>query len=185
MVKRIKFFLASALKSWAFHDAFDMNHKISHMALYMNERPIFHTPEGVLTPYSLEQAMLERAQSKPKFFTLAEYLIPTDKQMYNQILKMADFSKQILFEVSSAAALQLLNKRVLNMEFKVGDLVYLPDRILKKHPHSLRDALGKIMKIQETGRDYIIQMIDGGVLRKHFSDIVSASATTNQSDITP
>ena len=27
-------------------------------------------------------------------------------------------------------------------------------------------------------------MIDGGELRRHFSDIVSASATTNQSDIT-
>ena len=66
----------------------------------MNEMPIFHTPEGVLTPYSLEQAMLERAQSKPKCFTLAEYTIPSDKQMYNQILKMAEFSRQILFEIA-------------------------------------------------------------------------------------
>ena len=128
--------------------------------------------------------MLERAQSKPKIFTLAEYLIPTEKQMYNQILKMAEFSKQILLEIASAAALQLLNKRVLNIKFKGGDLVYLPDRILRKHPHSLRDALGKIKKIQETGRNYIIQMIDGGELKRHFSDIVCASATTNQSDIT-
>ena len=74
VVKKIKFFLASALKLWAFHDAFDMYHKVSLMALYMNERPIFHTPEGVLTPYSIEQAMLKRAPSKPKFFTLAGFL---------------------------------------------------------------------------------------------------------------
>merc|ERR1711962_1488247 len=80
-----KFFLASALQTWAFNDSFDFYHKVSLIALYLNERPIFHTPEGILTPYSLEQAMLKRASAKPKFFTLAEFLIPTDKKMYNQI----------------------------------------------------------------------------------------------------
>ena len=184
VVKKVKFFLASALKCWAFHDDYDFYHKISLIALYLNERPVFHTPQGILTPYSLEQAMLERAQGKPKFFTLAEYLIPSDKQMYNQILKMAEFSKQILFEIASSAATQLLNKKVLNIKFKEGDLVYVPDKVIKKHPHSLRDALGKIKKVQESGRDYIIQMIDGGELKRHFSDIVSASATANQSEVT-
>ena len=99
IVKKVKFFLASALKTWAFQDAFDLYHKVSLMALYMNERPIFFTPGGVITPYSLEQAMLERAQGKPKFFTFGEYIVPSDKQIYNQILKMAEFSKQILFKV--------------------------------------------------------------------------------------
>ena len=108
VVKKIKLFLASALKSWAFHDYFDMYHKVSLMVFYMNECPIFHTPEGILTPYSLEQSMLERAPAKLKFYTLAEYLILTDKQMYNQILEMAEFSKQILFEVASSAAFHLL-----------------------------------------------------------------------------
>ena len=82
VVKKIKFFLASALKSWAFHDYFDMYHMVSLIAFYMNERPIIHTPEGIMTPYSLEQSMLKRAPAKPKFFTLAEFLVPTDKQMY-------------------------------------------------------------------------------------------------------
>ena len=76
--------------------------------------------------------MLKRAAAKPKFFTLAEFIIPTDKQWYNQILKMAQYSKQILFEVSAAAAYHLLNKRVLNKKFKIGELVYIPDRLLKK-----------------------------------------------------
>ena len=129
MVKRVKFFLASALRTWAFNDDFDFYHKISLMALYMNERPVFHTPEGIITPYSLEQAMLKRAAAKPKFFTLAEFLIPTDKQWYNQILKMAQYSKQILFEVSAAAAYHLLNKRVLNKKFEINELVYIPDYI--------------------------------------------------------
>merc|ERR1712041_43257 len=184
IVKKVKFFLASALQTWAFNDSFDFYHKVSLIALYLNERPIFHTPEGILTPYSLEQAMLKRASAKPKFFTLAEFLIPTDKKMYNQILKMAGFSKQILFEVAAAVAFTLLNKRTLSKKFQIGDLVYIPEKLLKKHPNSLRDALGKIKEISSSGRDYTIEMIDGGTLKRHFSDLVSASATKNQSDIT-
>ena len=44
VIKRVKFFLASALKSWAFHDEYDFYHKISLISLYLNERPVFHTP---------------------------------------------------------------------------------------------------------------------------------------------
>ena len=156
IVKKVKLLLASALRTWSFQDAFDLYHKASLMALYLNERPVYFTPEGVITPYSLEQAMLERAQGKPKFYTFGEFTIPSDKQLYNQILKMTEFSKQILFKVASTVATQLLNKKVLTKTFSKGELVYIPDRILKKHPHSLRDALGKIKTIQSTGRDYII-----------------------------
>merc|ERR1712002_1207842 len=80
IVKKLKFFLASALRTWAFNDSFDFYHKVSLIALYLNERPLFHTPEGIIKPYSLEQAMLKRASAKPKFFTLAEFLIPSDKK---------------------------------------------------------------------------------------------------------
>merc|ERR1711873_40901 len=131
--------------------------------------------------YSLEQAMLKIASAKPKFFTLAEFLIPSDKKMYDQVLKMASFSKQILL---AAAAFSLLNKKMLNKKFQVRDLVYIPGRLLKKHPNSLRDALGKIKEISSSGRDYTVEMIDGGTLKRHFSDLVSATATKNQSDVT-
>ena len=104
--------------------------------------------------------------------------------MYDQVLKMASFSKQILFEVAAAAAFSLLNKKTLNKKFQVGDLVYIPGRLLKKHPNSLRDALGKIKEISNSGRDYTVEMIDGGTLKRHFSDLVSATATKNQSDVT-
>ena len=104
--------------------------------------------------------------------------------MYDQILKMANFSKQILFEVAAAAAFNLLNKKTLNKKFQIGDLVYIPGRLLKKHPNSLRDALGKIKEISNSGRDYIVEMIDGATLKRHFSDLVSATATKNQSDVT-
>ena len=79
---------------------------------------------------------------------------------------MAEFSRQISFEIASTAAFHLLNKRVLNKKLKEGETVYLPYKLLKNHPNSLRDALGKIKKIQDSGRDYIIVMIDGGELRR-------------------
>merc|ERR1712082_51149 len=104
--------------------------------------------------------------------------------MYNQILKMTSFSKQILFEVAAAAAFSLLNKRMLNKKFQVGDIVYIPGRLLKKHPNSLRDALGKIKEILNSGRDYTVEMIDGGTLKRHFPLFVSATATKNQSGVT-
>merc|ERR1712163_50425 len=176
-------FLASALQTWAFNDSFDFYHKVSLIALYLNERPIFHTPEGILTPYSLEQAMLKRASAKPKFFTIAEFLIPTDKKMYSQILNMASFSRKILFEIASASAFTLLNKTTLNKKFQIGELVYIPGRLLKNHPNSLRDALGKIKEVSCSGRDYTVQMIDGTILRRHYSCLVSASANANQADV--
>ena len=97
---------------------------------------------------------------------------------------MAQYSKQILFKVSAAAAYHLLNKRVLNKKFEINELVYIPDRLIKKHPNSLRDAIGKIKSITNSGRDYTIRMIDRGELKRHYSDLVSASATRNKSDIT-
>merc|ERR1711873_242462 len=121
--------------------------------------------------------------AKPKFFTLAEFLIPTDKKMYNQILKMAGFSRQMLFEVAATSAFTLLNKRTLNQKFQIGNLVYIPGRLLKKHPNSLRDALGKIKEVSCSGRDYTVEMIDGGTLKRRFSDLVSATATKNQTDV--
>ena len=153
------------------------------MAQYMNERPIFHTPEGILTPYSLEQSMLKRSPAKPKMFTFAEFIVPTEKQIYKQILKMATFSKKILFEVATATAFHLLNKKNLNNKFKIGELVYIPDRLLKKHPNSLRDALGKVIEVASTTRDYVVETLDGETMKRHFSDLVNANVTKNQGEI--
>ena len=40
-----------------------------------------------------------------------------------------------------------------------------------------------ITEIKETGRDYSIEMLDGTRLKRHFSDIVSATATKSGSDV--
>ena len=57
--------------------------------------------------------------------------------------------KKILFKIAKICAFYLLNKRTINQRFKVDDLIYVPDRMVEKNPHSLMDALGKITKVRE------------------------------------
>merc|ERR1712115_108250 len=121
-------------------------HKVAKINHYLNERPLFHTDQGICTLLILEQSLLSRSNAKPKFFTFEEYLIPSNKEIYKQIKKLADFNRKILFEVAANSAFYLLNKRTLNQRFHEGDLVYIPDLILAKNPHSLTDALGKARK---------------------------------------
>ena len=38
IIKKIKFLLASATKTWVFHDTFDFTHKVALINHYLNER---------------------------------------------------------------------------------------------------------------------------------------------------
>ena len=78
IIKKIKFLLALALKTWVFHASFDFTHKVALINHYLNERPLFHTDQGICTPLTLEQALLSRSNEKPKFFTFTEYIIPSN-----------------------------------------------------------------------------------------------------------
>ena len=138
---------------------------------------MFHTDQGICTPLTLEQSLLSRSNEKPKFFTFAEYVIPSNKEIYKQIRKLANFNKKILFEIAATSAFYLLNKRTLNQKFKEQDLVYVPDRLLSKNLHSLSDALGRIKETLPSQRDYSIILLDGITIAHHHSDIVSALAT--------
>ena len=184
IIKKIKFLLASALKTWNFHDSFDFAHKVALINHYLNERPLFYTDQDICTPLTLEQSLLARSNAKPKFVTFAEYLIPSNKEIYKQIKKLADFNKKILLEVAANSAFYLLNKRTPNQRFKEQDLVYVPNRLLLKNPHSLSDALGRISVILPSQRDYSILLLDGTKITRHHLDIVSALATKTNSDLT-
>ena len=109
--------------------------------------------------------MLSWSNERLKFFTFAEYIIPENKEVYAQIKKLAEFNRKILFEVATTSAFYLLNKRTMNQKLKVNDIIYVPDRIIAKNPHSLTDALGKITEVRENGQDYKIVMLDGTQLK--------------------
>ena len=63
-------------------------------------------------------------------------------------------------------------------------MVYITDRLLAKNPHSLSDALGRIKEVLPSQRDYNITLLDGTIIARHYSDIVSALATKSNSDVT-
>ena len=124
----------------------------------------------------MEQSLLSRSNEKPKFFTFAEYIIPSNKEIYSQIRKLAKFNNKILFEIAANSAFYLLNKRTLNKTFKKDDLVYVLD--------SLSDALGRVKEILPSGSNYSITLMDRTTISCHYSDIVSALATKSNSDVT-
>ena len=78
----------------------------------------------------------------------------------------------------------MLNKRTLNQKFKEQDLVYIPNQLLSKNPHSLSDALGRIKNVLPSQRYYKIRLLDGTKITHHHSDIVSALATKTNLDVT-
>merc|ERR1712240_88263 len=43
IIKKIKFLLVSALKTWIFHDSFDFTHEVALINHYLNERLLFNT----------------------------------------------------------------------------------------------------------------------------------------------
>ena len=59
IIKKIKFLLVLALITWIFHDSFDFTHKVALINHYLNERPLFNTSQGICTPLTLEQSLLE------------------------------------------------------------------------------------------------------------------------------
>ena len=132
----------------------------------------------------MEQSLLSISNEKPKFFTFAEYIIPSNKEIFTQIRKLAHFNKKIIFEIAANSAFYLLNKRTLNQKFQENDLIYVPDQLLVKNLHSLSDALGRIKEILPSQRDYAITLLDGTTIACQYSDIVSALATKANFDVT-
>ena len=98
-------------------------------------------------------------------------------------MQMKDSSKQILAQVSAAMAITLLNQRSQSSKFKVGDLVYLPDKLLRKNPNSVKEALAYIVKSQDEGRNYFVKTLNGQILTRHLSAIVSTNASKKQLEV--
>ena len=77
IVKKVKKIIVACMGSFNFSDSWDFMHQVSLVAYYINERPLFFSNTSVLTPNSLECAMLRRSPQAPKIFTLSESVIPS------------------------------------------------------------------------------------------------------------
>ena len=63
IIKKIKFLLVSALKTWIFHDTLEFKHTVTLINHYLNERPLFHTNQGICTSLTLERSLPMKSQS--------------------------------------------------------------------------------------------------------------------------
>ena len=79
IVSKVKRILLTTIKSYIFKDHFDINHKISLIQLFLNERPLFFASNRVFSPNSIDVALLRRSGSNIKVFNLADYFVPTDR----------------------------------------------------------------------------------------------------------
>ena len=98
-------------------------------------------------------------------------------------MQLKESSKQILAQVSAAMAITLLNQKLQISKFNVGELVYLPDKLLRKNPGSIREALAYIIKSQDGGRKYLVRMLNDQILTRQLSNLVSANASKNQLEV--
>ena len=137
IISVIKKLLFNFIGTHVFLDTFDMSHKISLCNVLINERPTWFQGHKVFSPHTLDSAILQRSPAPVKIFCLSEFLLPKDRKINQSILELTAESKKFLNLIASQTASYLLNKKVNNECFQVGELVFVIDLILSKQPNSL------------------------------------------------
>ena len=92
------------------------------------------------------------------------------------IFEMKEISKQLLSHLAAAMAMTLLNQKSQTTKLKIGQLIYLPDKLLRKNPNSIKEALAYIINIDTGGRSYLVKTLDGQILTRHLSALVDTKA---------
>ena len=114
MVHEVERILLSVVKTYIFKDFYDLQHKISLIQLMLNERPIFLHNQKIMSPHSIDSALLKRSSSHIKVFTLSDFVIPKDKTMRQLVHELILESKEVLGLIARKTAAILLNKQVMH-----------------------------------------------------------------------
>ena len=96
IIEQVKRLLLSRIESHIFRDFFDVTHKIALVQLMINERPIFFHGNRVLTPHSIDSALLKRSSAPIRVHNLAEFILPADRKMRGLIMGLAKETREIL-----------------------------------------------------------------------------------------
>ena len=91
---------------------------------------------------------------------------------------LAKETREILNLLAAGAAEVLLNKKIINRNVSIGQIVYIPDLIIAKNPHSLMDALAKVVRAKD-GRSYELKLLNDQIVTRHVSKLVPTSANFN------
>ena len=180
IVAKVKRILLTTIKSYVFKDHFDINHKMSLIQLFLNERPLFFASNRVFSPNSIDIALLRRSGSNIKVFNLADYFVPTDRDTQRLLYQLSEDSKQILHLVSNDI-LKLLNRKILGEQFKLkkGALVYVCDLLQAKNPHSLIHSLARITHVSKGGTNYQLRLSNNSIITRHLYSLIPTQVNAN------
>ena len=78
----------------------------------LNERPLFLHNQRILTPHSIDSALMKQSSSHIRVFTLSDFIIPKDKTMRQLVGELTLESKEVLNLIAGETAAILLNKKV-------------------------------------------------------------------------
>ena len=183
-VKTLKEILISFVKTHIFVDLWDVFHKSSILSLYLNERPTFIHNFRVFSPHSLDSALLRRSSTPLKIFSLADFVLPKDNEHKKTLLELTSDTKSMLNYIANETAKTLLNQRILTKKFKIGDLIYVLDRITAKNPNSIIDCLGRIIGTRDH-RNFCVELLNKQKITRHISALVPTWANYYNSHFQP
>ena len=177
MVKQVKRILLTVIKSYKFTDYYDMQHKVSLIQMMINERPLFLHNQRILTPHSIDFALLKRSSAPMKVYTLSDFVIPRDRDMKKLVHELTQESKLVLGLIA-AETVKILNQHRLREKFAINEIVFVPDLLIAKNPHSLMDSLARVKDTIDF-TTYSLTLLNKKVITRHVTQIVSTGANFN------
>ena len=69
----------------------------------LNERPLFLHNQKIMSPHSIDSALLKRSSSHTKVLTLRDFVIPKDKTMRQLVHELTLESKEVLGLIAGEA----------------------------------------------------------------------------------
>merc|ERR1712240_950361 len=179
MVKQVKRILLSVIRSYKFNDFYDMQHKVSLIQMMINERPLFLHNQRILTPHSIDFALLKRSSAPMKIYTISDFIIPKDRDMKKLVHELTQELKLVLGLIASETV-NILNQHRIREKFAINEIVFVPDLLIKKNPHSLMDSLAQVKDTHDF-TTYSLTLLNKKVITRHVSQIVSTNTNFNTS----
>ena len=71
-----------------FTGIWDFHHSVGLVSYYLNQRPTFYNNNEIMTPNTLEAAMLRRSPQAPRVYTLGDYILPKDEDILDGIVEL-------------------------------------------------------------------------------------------------
>ena len=155
-----------------FLDLFELNHKLSLIEAYLNNRPTFAVDHQYMTPHVFRVASLKRS-SKEDNQVISDLIFPKNKDIRSALYLMTQNSRAMLNGLAADLSARILNyKNISSLNIPgQGSYVYLADRIVRKKYESLHHALALVTHVQ--GRTLTCRLSSGQIVIRNVQDVLT------------